>query len=101
MASGQYSSDVHLLPIHSPNLDRHTIPRKSIAPLRSSPYEPYPAERVSPEGREPRENERVPRAWPRLPQSLPRRGSVFHFVIVVDVVLTLTPLVFLGEPPAF
>jgi hypothetical protein len=89
---------MQLLPVSSPIMDRHTVLRKCIAVAEPSSYERYRAETVAPEIWDSTESLRVPRPWPPYPHRIHRAGSMFFLVAVTNLVVRLTPLVFLGKP---
>lgn len=78
-------------------MDGRTVPRKDVAMAKLSSYEQYRAETFAPEVWESAEDLRDPRSWPRFPQRIQRGGPIFFLIVVTDLVVTLTPLVFLGR----
>ncbi len=97
-----YDSDIRLLPISSPAVpkifDRHRIARKPIANTTNSFYEAYHTVPPAPEVTwKAIDDVRTLRGWPSIPQRLGDRGPMSLLIVLTDIVLTLLPLVFIGE----
>jgi hypothetical protein len=96
-ASGQYASDIQLLPVNNSNPGQQRIPRKPLITVGSSSYEPYQAEVIGRETCQSRDDVRVPRSWPTVPQRLSNKGPFYFIVAVANLLVTLSPLMFIGE----
>jgi hypothetical protein len=96
-ASSQFASEIQLLPVDSPNLGHQPTSTKPLGAVGSSSYEPYRVEVVGRETWQSKEDTRIPRGWPRVPQKLGRKGPFYSIVAFTDVLLTLSPLMFIGE----
>lgn len=69
---------------------------KPLSAVGSPSYEPYRVEVVGREAWQSKEDARVPRGWPRVPQKLARRGPFYFIVAFTNVLVTLSPLMFIG-----
>src|ERR1700722_20102790 len=96
-ASSQFASEIQLLPVDSPNPGQQPTSMKPLSAVRSSSYEPYRVQVAGRETWQSKEDARVPRGWPRVPQNLARRGPFYFIVAFTDFLLTLSPLMFIGE----